>query len=47
MKAPSGSFVAGVPGKIKEELTENQRRMLDMHPEYYSELRKKYKEEGL
>jgi carbonic anhydrase/acetyltransferase-like protein (isoleucine patch superfamily) len=47
MKVPSGAFVAGVPGEIKGELTENQRRWLDMHFKYYSELKKKYKKEGL
>ena len=48
MKIPSRSFVAGVPAKVKREVTEQQMARLDVHNRYYTkEYRKSCKEQGL
>jgi len=35
MEVPDGSMVVGSPGKIKRELTENQKKMLEMSAAHY------------
>lgn len=35
MEVPDGSMVVGSPGKIKRELTESQKKMLEMSAEHY------------
>lgn len=47
MKVPDGSFVAGVPGKIKGKATEKQLSWVKWHPQVYPQLAKQYKEQGL
>ena len=47
MKVPDGSFVAGVPGKIKGKLTPEQLQWVEDSPRGYVELARLYKEAGL
>jgi carbonic anhydrase/acetyltransferase-like protein (isoleucine patch superfamily) len=47
MIVPDHSFIAGVPGKIKGKVTEEQMFWLRDVPPEYAELGKQYKEEGL
>jgi carbonic anhydrase/acetyltransferase-like protein (isoleucine patch superfamily) len=48
MKIPNQSFVAGIPAKIKAEITADQMAKFDRHDVYYSrELKKACKEQGL
>jgi carbonic anhydrase/acetyltransferase-like protein (isoleucine patch superfamily) len=35
MEVPDGSMVVGSPGKIKRELTDNQKKMLEMSAAHY------------
>ena len=47
MKIPENSLVAGVPAKIKGQVSREQRRQLQEWRQAYAELSKQYKEEGL
>jgi len=47
MQIPDKSFVAGVPGEIKGEVTPQQLWWVEQAPKNYDELAKQYKEEGL
>jgi carbonic anhydrase/acetyltransferase-like protein (isoleucine patch superfamily) len=44
---PDNSMVAGVPAKIKRQVSPEQRRRLKEWPQIYTELTKRYKEQGL
>lgn len=44
---PDNSMVAGVPAKIKGQISQEQRRQLKEWPQIYTELTKRYKEQGL
>jgi carbonic anhydrase/acetyltransferase-like protein (isoleucine patch superfamily) len=44
---PDNSMVAGVPAKIKGQVSQEQRRWLEEWPQIYTELAKRYKEQGL
>ncbi len=43
---PPGSFVVGIPGKVKGPVTE-QMAWIDGHEQFYPRLAKRYKEQGL
>ena len=47
MKIPTGSFVAGVPAKVKGPATDRQKSWTEGHFTFYPPLAKKYKEQGL
>ena len=47
MQIPDRSFVVGVPGKIKGEVTDKQLWWIKQAPQNYDELAKQYKQEGL
>lgn len=47
MKVPDKSFVAGVPGKVKGEVTEKQLWWVREGSQAYTELARQYKEQGL
>lgn len=47
MVIPDGSFVVGIPGKIKGKVTEEQMFWLKDGPREYAELGKQHKEAGL
>jgi carbonic anhydrase/acetyltransferase-like protein (isoleucine patch superfamily) len=47
MKIPAGSFVAGVPAKIRGEATDKQKGWMDGHFAFYPPLAKKYKDQKL
>ena len=47
MKIPSGSFVAGVPAKIRGESTDKQKSWTEGHFAFYPLLAKKYKDQKL
>jgi carbonic anhydrase/acetyltransferase-like protein (isoleucine patch superfamily) len=47
MKIPSGSFVVGVPAKVKGPVTEQQRGWIDGHFAFYPPLAKRYKDQKL
>jgi carbonic anhydrase/acetyltransferase-like protein (isoleucine patch superfamily) len=47
MKVPAGSFVAGVPGKIKGQASPRQLWWVQEGSPIYDRLAKQYKEEGL
>ncbi len=47
MKVPDGSFVAGTPAKVKGGISKNQLSWIKRHPVIYSELRKRYREQGI
>ena len=47
MKIPDNSFVTGVPGKIKGEVTAEQLWWTQNSPSIYQELARRYKREGL
>ena len=44
---PDNSMVAGVPAKIKGQISQEQRRQLKEWPQIYTELTRRYKEQGL
>ncbi len=44
---PPESFVVGAPGKIKGKVTEQQKTWMDGHEQFYPQLAKEFKEEGL
>jgi carbonic anhydrase/acetyltransferase-like protein (isoleucine patch superfamily) len=44
MEVPDGSMVVGSPGKIKRELTANQKKMLEMSAQHYVENAARYAE---
>ena len=46
MKVPSGSFVIGVPAKIKGEISEKQLALIEEKLTSYAALVKRYKEQG-
>jgi carbonic anhydrase/acetyltransferase-like protein (isoleucine patch superfamily) len=46
MKIPDNSFVVGVPGKIKRQLSPQQSYWLKEAPQDYAKLIKRYKEQG-
>ena len=45
-KIPPRSFVAGVPGKVKKEVSPEQLEWMELGAQVYMELAKQYKEEG-
>ncbi len=47
MQIPDRSFVVGVPGKIKGEISDQQLWWVEKAPQNYAELIKQYKREGL
>jgi len=47
MKIPDGSFVAGIPGKIKGKVSPQQSWWIQEAPQGYTKLAKQYKQEGL
>jgi carbonic anhydrase/acetyltransferase-like protein (isoleucine patch superfamily) len=47
MKIPDGSFVVGVPGRIKGKATKEHLWWVENAPGIYKELTKQYKELGL
>jgi len=47
MKVPDNSLVVGVPGRVKGQLTPEQRQMLEDGPRAYVELTRRYREQGL
>ena len=47
MKIPDGSFVAGVPGKIRGKASAEQLLWTQGNPDVYPRLAKQYKEQGL
>jgi carbonic anhydrase/acetyltransferase-like protein (isoleucine patch superfamily) len=47
MKVPDGSFVAGVPGKIKGKPSPQQMRLIKDGPRDYAKLTRQYREHGL
>jgi len=47
MKIPDRSFVAGIPGEIKGEVSAEQLRWTQSNPDVYPKLAKQYKEQGL
>jgi carbonic anhydrase/acetyltransferase-like protein (isoleucine patch superfamily) len=47
MKIPDGSFVAGVPGKIKGKASKEQLWWVEEAPDVYAELTEQYKKRGL
>jgi carbonic anhydrase/acetyltransferase-like protein (isoleucine patch superfamily) len=47
MKIPDNSFVVGIPGKIKGQVTSEQLPWIQEAPLQYAELGRQYKEEGL
>jgi len=47
MEIPDGSFVVGVPGKIKGKASPEQLWWVEAGPKIYAELTKQYKEQGL
>jgi carbonic anhydrase/acetyltransferase-like protein (isoleucine patch superfamily) len=47
MKVPDNSFVAGVPARIKGNLTAQQIQWIQQGPQVYAELSKQYKAQGL
>lgn len=42
MEIPDGSLVMGVPGKVKKELSEDQRKYLEFSAQHYVENAKRY-----
>lgn len=44
--APSGSLVAGVPAKVKRELTDDERQMIEESPDNYVRYFEVYREGG-
>lgn len=44
MEVPDGSMVVGSPGKIKRELNDNQKKMLEMSAQHYVENAARYSE---
>ncbi len=47
LKIPDNSFVVGVPGKVKGEISSKQLWWVHEVPKHYVELAKQYKREGL
>lgn len=47
MKVPDRSFVAGIPGKIRGEVSGNQLFWVEQAPKVYVDLVKQYKAQGL
>jgi len=47
MQIPDKSFVVGIPGKIKGEVSPQQLWWVEQAPQNYAELVEQYKEEGL
>ena len=47
MKIPDRSFVAGIPGKVKGEASQEQLWWVQNGPDGYANLAKQYKEQGL
>ena len=47
MKIPDNSLVVGVPGKIKGQISPEQQKRLEMGPQAYVELARRYKKEEL
>jgi carbonic anhydrase/acetyltransferase-like protein (isoleucine patch superfamily) len=47
MKVPAGSFVAGIPGKVKSQVTEKQKGWIEGHEGFYPNLAEKYRQGGL
>ncbi|WP_296934858.1 gamma carbonic anhydrase family protein [uncultured Marinobacter sp.] len=45
MEVPDGSMVVGSPGKIKRELNDNQKKMLEMSAQHYVQNAGRYAEE--
>jgi carbonic anhydrase/acetyltransferase-like protein (isoleucine patch superfamily) len=47
MIVPSDSFVVGIPGKVKGRVSEKQKGWMEGHENFYPDLAKQYKEQGL
>jgi carbonic anhydrase/acetyltransferase-like protein (isoleucine patch superfamily) len=47
MKIPDGSFVAGVPARVKGKISEKQLSWIKSHLEVYPQMAKRHKEQGL
>ncbi|MFC2058719.1 gamma carbonic anhydrase family protein [Chloroflexota bacterium] len=47
MKVPDRSFVTGIPGEIKGEVQQKQLFWVQEAPQFYAQLAKRYKEQGL
>ena len=47
MKVPPGSFVVGVPAKVKGRVTEEQKGWMKGHRDFYPQMAEKYRAEGL
>ena len=47
MKIPQGSFVVGVPAKVRGQITDRQKTWVEGHESFYPDLAKRYKEQGL
>jgi carbonic anhydrase/acetyltransferase-like protein (isoleucine patch superfamily) len=47
MVIPPGSFVVGVPAKVKSQVTEKQKGWMEEHENFYPNLAEQYKEAGL
>ncbi len=47
MKIPAGSFVVGVPAKVKGPITDQLKEWTQGHSDFYPNLAKRYKEQGL
>ena len=47
MIIPPGSFVVGVPAKVKGPVTEKQKGWMEGHESFYQNLAEQYKKEGL
>ena len=46
-KVPNRSFVAGVPGKIKGEISRSHIEKMEFYAPYYAQLVKEYKRQGI
>ncbi|MEE8372519.1 MAG: gamma carbonic anhydrase family protein [Dehalococcoidia bacterium] len=47
MVIPSDSFVVGAPARVKSQVTEKQKGWMEGHENFYPDLAKQYKAEGL
>ena len=45
MQVPPGSLVAGVPAKVKRQLTDEERATIELNAAVYVELAKRHREE--
>jgi carbonic anhydrase/acetyltransferase-like protein (isoleucine patch superfamily) len=47
MEVPAGSFVVGAPAQIKSSVTEKQKGWMRGHEQFYPDLARQYKDQGL